>query len=94
MVTHEAVGKDLDTGVGFEVSHEGEEEAFFLVLKDETFVDDPTDDMKDLGPGPRDKKRSRNSHNETKITEQRQIVNNNVPVTYYVFWILNVGVGV
>ena len=81
MVAHEAVAKDLDTGVGFEVSHEGEEEAFFLVLKDETFVDDPTDDMKDLGPGPRDKKRSWNSHNEKKIAGGDGNVNNNVPVT-------------
>ena len=81
MVTHEAVGKNLDTGVGFEVSHEGEEEVLFLVLKDEMFIDDPTDDMKDLGPGLRDKKRSKHSHNETKITEQSENVNNNMPVT-------------
>ena len=79
MVTHQAIGKDLQSRIGFEASYEDKEKGLFLVLEDKSFVDNAADDMKDLRIGIGDQKGTRDSHNEKKMKEITKVVNNNMP---------------
>jgi len=79
MVTHQAIGKDLQSRIGFEASYERKEKSLFLVLEDKSFIDNAADDMKDLRIGIGDQKGTRNSHNEKKMKEITKNVNNYVP---------------
>ena len=79
MVTHQAIGKDLQSRIGFEASYEGKKKGLFLVLEDKSFVDNAADDMKDLRIGIGDQKGTRDSHNEKKMKEITKVVNNNMP---------------
>ena len=79
MVTHQAIGKDLQSRIGFEASYEGKKKGLFLVLEDKSFIDNAADDMKDLRIGIGDQKGTRDSHNEKKMKEITKVVNNNMP---------------
>ena len=79
MVAHQAIGKDLQSRIGFEASYEGKKKGLFLVLEDKSFVDNAADDMKDLRIGIGDQKGTRDSHNEKKMKEITKVVNNNMP---------------
>mgnify|MGYP001211148465 CR=1 FL=1 len=79
MVAHQAIGKDLQSRIGFEASYEDKEKGLFLVLEDKSFVDNAADDMKDLRIGIGDQKGTRDSHNEKKMKEITKVVNNNMP---------------
>ena len=79
MVAHQAIGKDLQSRIRFEASHEEKEKGLFFVLEDKSFIDNAADDMKDLRIGIGDQKGTRDSHNEKKMKEITKVVNNNMP---------------
>ena len=81
MVAHQAIGKDLQSRIRFEASHEEKEKGLFFVLEDKSFIDNAADDMKDLRIGIGDQKGTRDSHNEKKMKEITKDVNNYMPDT-------------
>ena len=83
MVAHQAIGKDLQSRIRFEASHEEKEKGLFFVLEDKSFIDNAADDMKDLRIGIGDQKGTRDSHNIKKMKEITLNVNKYVPDTTY-----------